>query len=430
MVSEHPPPPRRSSYAAAVSGEASQERQTTPPISRSPVRTASTTIPQRNLNPQTQRNYGAEDVENPFFLNANDNPSTILVSPPLLGSSNYSSWRISMRMALEIKNKWCIVDGSLSAPSMENNLYAAWRRCNLMVCSWIFRSVHSSIAQSIMHLDQASAVWNDLKKRFAQCDAQRISALQNDINNFKQGTMSVSDYYTRCVTMWEEMNALRPLPVCKCNPRCACDLMDTIRKEREIDQVICFLQGLSDDFNSLKSNVLVQDPLPEVDKVFVMAEKVERQISFTNLNINSLEVSQANMIQTTQTPTDEMIAAVNMNNNRRYMSAGGTKAKCVYCGMTGHTIDKCYKKHGYPPGWVPGYKSKTKQQNTTSAVNNMSDLGVSTDQFQKLMHALQSQMGQPSTSNTTAAISLVPNFKEENNEVCDSGTAWDDGWFS
>ncbi|XP_019173287.1 PREDICTED: uncharacterized protein LOC109168886 [Ipomoea nil] len=358
MVSE---PPRRFSYAAAVSGEGSHERNTASPLIRSPARNA-TSAPQRNSNLQTQRNYGTEDMENPLFLSVNENPSAILVSPPLVGSSNYTSWCISMRIALEVKNKWWIVNGSDSTPSRESIQYAAWRRCNLIVCSWIFKSIHTSIAQSVMHLDKARDVWEDLRKRFAQCDAQRISTLQNEINNLKQGNLSVSDYYTKCRTMWEEMNILRPLPICKCDPRCDCGLVDEIRRERDVDQLIRFLQGLKDDFNSLKSNVLVLDPLPEVYKVYVMAEKVERQIGMTNMNMSSLEVGQANAVQMNNIPAEEIVATVNNYNGKRYTNNGGNKPKCVFCGMMGHTIDKCYKKHGYPPGWVPGFKSKMKQQ--------------------------------------------------------------------
>ncbi|XP_031111968.1 uncharacterized protein LOC116015940 [Ipomoea triloba] len=160
-----------------------------------------------------QRSSVTEDLENPLSLNANDNSNMILVSPPLLGSRNYGSWCISMRNALEIKNKWSIVDGTITAPSRDQFQYAAWRRCNLMICSWIFKSVHASIAQSIMHLDKATDVWEDLQRRFSQCDAQKIAAVQNEIYNLKQGTLSVNEYYTRCRTLWEEMNALRPLPV-------------------------------------------------------------------------------------------------------------------------------------------------------------------------------------------------------------------------
>ncbi|CAL9225745.1 unnamed protein product [Arabidopsis halleri] len=30
---------------------------------------------------------------------------------------------------------------------------------------------------------------------------------------------------------------------------------------------------------------------------------------------------------------------------------------CTYCGQSGHVIQKCFKKYGYPPGYIPGYKS-------------------------------------------------------------------------
>ncbi|XP_031095197.1 uncharacterized protein LOC115999489 [Ipomoea triloba] len=280
----------------------------------------------------------------------------ILVSLPLLGSRNYGSWCISMRNALEIKNKWSIVDGTITAPSRDQFQYVAWRRCNLMICSWIFKSVHASIAQSIMHLDKAT-MYGKTCRGFSQCDAQKIAAVQNEIYNLKQGTLSVNEYYTRCRTLWEEMNALRPLLVCKCDPKCSCELVDGIRKDRDIDQVIRFLQGLTDDYNNLKSNVLVSDPLPEVYKVFTMAEKLERQIALANLDLGKLEVGQANAVAVHN--EHELVAAVNSYSGRN--SANQNKgAKCTHCGMSGHTVDKCFKKHGYPPGWIPGYKTRGK----------------------------------------------------------------------
>ncbi|XP_019177669.1 PREDICTED: uncharacterized protein LOC109172881 [Ipomoea nil] len=266
-----------------------------------------------------------------------------------------------------------------------------------------------------MHIESAVDVWEDLRKRFAQCDAQKISALQNEIYEAKQVNLSVSDYYTKCRTMWEQMNALRPIPSCKCEPKSVCDLIDIIRKEREIDQVIRFLQGLNDDYNGLKSSVLVMDPLLEVYKVYVMAKKVERQISAPILS--SIEISQANSVQNAHSSTEEMVAAMNSYNAKKYGSNAGNKPKCIFCGITGHTVDKCYKKHGYPPGWIPGYKSKMKQQSVAPVVSNSTDLGISSDQFQKLMIALQNQMGQqPTSSSATAAVSLIPKFTKNAEE--------------
>ncbi|XP_019152375.1 PREDICTED: uncharacterized protein LOC109149170 [Ipomoea nil] len=304
MVSEQ----WRTTCAAAVTsaGETSQGTNASSPIAQTPGQIALGAIPQGSPF-RSERNYIYE-LENPLFLSSSDSTYAVLVSPALSGSANYGSWSISMKIALEVKNKWTIVDGSTPPLNREHNLYVTWRRCNLMICSWIFKSVHPSIAQSVMHLDNAKSIWEDLRRRFSQQDAHKISSLQSEIYGLKQGSLSVSDYYTRCRTLWEEMNTLRPFPLCKCDPRCSCDLADIIRKERDTDQVIRFLQGLNDDYNSLKSNVLVLDPLPEVYKIFVMVEKLERQITLTNLSLAGPEVVQANAVQGSM--NDEIIAVV------------------------------------------------------------------------------------------------------------------------
>ncbi|XP_019192706.1 PREDICTED: uncharacterized protein LOC109186961 [Ipomoea nil] len=396
MVSER----RSGTYAAGVSGvgESDREAQASshPPAHNTPI-----TAPQRSL--FTQRNQTPKNLENPLLINVNENPNAILVSPALTGSPNYGTWSISMRIA----------------PANSQPEFPAWRRCNLIVCSWIFKAVHPSIAQSIIHMDKAKDVWEDLRRRFSQRDPHRISTLQSQIYTLRQGNMSVNEYYTKCKTLWEEMSDLRPLPICKCDPRCHCNVIDTIREEREVDLVIRFLQGLSDDYTSLRSGVLVMDPLPEVYKVFVMAEKLERQLNLEKLSLGSLEISHANSVQGSQ-QTEEIVAAINGYNGRRntgnYNSKGTTK--CIFCGMTRHIIEKCYKKHGYPPGWIPGYKSENKQNafaasvdtNSSSTVNNIADLGFTAEQMQKFMALFQSQCTQGVSPNTTATVSLVPNF--------------------
>ncbi|XP_019167827.1 PREDICTED: uncharacterized protein LOC109163532 [Ipomoea nil] len=221
-----------------------------------------------------------------------------------------------MRITLEVKNKWGLIDGSIAVPSRDSAQYPAWRRCNLFVCSWLFRSVHSTIAQSLMHFDKSRDIWEDLRRRFLQYDALRISILQNDIYNLKQQSLSVSDYYTKSRTLCEELNTLRPLPICK---------------ERDTDQVIRFLQGLNEDYNNLKSNILVLDPLPEIYKVFVMAEKLERQINLTNLSLGNMEINHANAAHTNQSVGEETTAATLNNFNDRRSNVN--KPKCTYCRM-------------------------------------------------------------------------------------------------
>ncbi|XP_019153543.1 PREDICTED: uncharacterized protein LOC109150021 [Ipomoea nil] len=376
MVSE----PWRATYAAAVSSNGESQPANpvrAPSMNPPPVAAVLQSVSQRNQ---------LEDMENPFYLNVNENPNSVLVSPPLVGSVNYGSWSISMQVALEVKNKWSLVDGSIETPDRDRIHYGAWKRCNLMIKAWILKAIHPSIAQSVMYMETAKDVWNDMRKLFSQRDPHRISILQNEIYGLKQGNLSVNEYYTKSKSLWEEMNELRPLPICKCNPHCSCNLIDEVRKDREVDQIIRFLQGLIEDYNSLKSNVLVLDPLPEMHKIFVMAEKFERQLNITN---PSLEINYANAVQNNQATTEEIVAMVNQYNSKKNMNhnGGNKNAKCTFCRMMGHTIEKCYKKHGYPPRWIPGFKSRG-----------------------------QSQSQNPSSM--TAVVSLVPKFDkaESHNE--------------
>jgi hypothetical protein len=62
-------------------------------------------------------------------------------------------------------------------------------------------SVEDSIAQSIVYLDNAIDVWNELKERFSRGDYIRISELQVEIYGLKQGTRSVSEYFTVLKTL-------------------------------------------------------------------------------------------------------------------------------------------------------------------------------------------------------------------------------------
>ncbi|KAA0035612.1 No apical meristem (NAM) protein [Cucumis melo var. makuwa] len=88
---------------------------------------------------------------------------------------------------------------------------------------------------------------------------------------------------------------------------------------------------------------------------------------------------------------------------------------CCYCGIKGHIADKCYKKHGYPPGYKPRNSnpitntSKTnKVANTNStAANHSPDFfsSLNSEQYSQLMtllnNHLQAAITAPITLTTT-----------------------------
>ncbi|RDX91664.1 hypothetical protein CR513_26313, partial [Mucuna pruriens] len=218
------------------------------------------------------------DNSSPYFMNANENPGAMLVSSPLTGD-NYHSWCRGMTVALRSKNKFQFVDGTLPRPMATDPNFQAWDRCNTMVLSWLFRSIHPSISESVMWMENALDVWKDLRERYYQCDIFRISELQEDMYMLKQGESSVTTYFTQLKTLWQELDNFRPIPSCKCVTQCSCTLIPTIENYREVDRVIRFLKGLNDDYSAVRSQIMLMDPLPTVNKVFSLLIQQERQLN-------------------------------------------------------------------------------------------------------------------------------------------------------
>lgn len=75
-----------------------------------------------------------------------------------------------MQRALCAKNKPAFIYGSITIPDIADLNRIAWEQCNFLVHSWIMNFFNGSIAQTIMFLENALDIWNDLKERFAKTD--------------------------------------------------------------------------------------------------------------------------------------------------------------------------------------------------------------------------------------------------------------------
>jgi len=155
-----------------------------------------------------------------------------------------------MQQALGTKNKLAFIDGSTLVPDNDNLNRVAWERSNHLIYSWILNSVSPQIAQTIIFHVRAIDVWEELKDRFSKADKICVSMLCSAINNLKQGSKFVLDYFTERKTLWEELNSHRPMPLSTCIHQCRCEIMCSSRYFRLEDQVIQFLTGLNDQFSS------------------------------------------------------------------------------------------------------------------------------------------------------------------------------------
>jgi len=140
------------------------------------------------------------DTESVFYVHPSEGPNSVVVAPPLDGS-NYLAWSRSMIRAFGAKNKLKFIDGSMEIPDEDDLNRSAWERCNHLIQSWIINSVSPQIAQTLVFHENAIDAWSDLKERFAKVDRIRIATLRSKINNLKQGSKTVLEYFTEMKTL-------------------------------------------------------------------------------------------------------------------------------------------------------------------------------------------------------------------------------------
>ena len=129
-----------------------------------------------------------------------------------------------------------------------------------------------------MWMENASDSWNTLKKHYYQGDVFRISDLQEEIYLLKQGDANITTYFTKLKGLIQELDNFRPIPSCTCAIVCSCELIPIVKSHREGDYVIRFLRGLNDQYSTVRSNIMMMGPLPDLDKVFYILIQQQRQL--------------------------------------------------------------------------------------------------------------------------------------------------------
>ncbi|KAK4384525.1 Retrovirus-related Pol polyprotein from transposon RE1 [Sesamum angolense] len=73
-----------------------------------------------------------------------------------------------------------------------------------------------------------------------------------------------------------EMSELKPVPQCTCHG-CTCGASKAMTDMASFTQLMQFLMGLSDVFDSVRHQLLVMDPVPSINKAYDMVQSVEKQ---------------------------------------------------------------------------------------------------------------------------------------------------------
>ena len=290
-------------------------------------------------NPQFLDHY-----ENPYYLHSSDHAGLVLISDRLSSGAEFHSWKRSIRMALNVRNKLGFIDGTIPKPPDSHRDAGSWSRCNDMVATWIMNSVSKKIAQSLLYMSTAESIWKNLLVRFKQDDAPRVYEIEQRLGTIQQGSMDVTTYYTELVTLWEEYKNFIDLPVCTCG-RSECNAAALWEKLQERSRVMKFLMGLNESYDASRRQILMIKPIPSLEDVSNMITQDERQKS-----IKPAVKSDAVIFQTMGSASE----SVSINTPVLPAAQHGYRPKqrplCTYCGQYGHILQKCFKIHGYPPG--------------------------------------------------------------------------------
>jgi len=264
-------------------------------------------------------------------VHPSEGPNSLVITPKLNGS-NYLAWNRSMQHALGAKNKFVFIDGSIPIPDIGDLNQQACEWCNHLLHSSIFYFVSESIMQIIVFHDTALSTWEDLKERFAKVDRVRISSSRSTINNLKQGTKTVLEYFIEIIRLWDELNSHRPISNFTCVHPCRFGSIRLAKLYRSEDQIFQFLIDLNESFSDVKTQILLMDHLPSINKVCSLVVQEESQ----------------NDVVSNPITIDECSIYVNASNARKFYpcskrSTGNANSKngsrfCTFCNCHNQTV--------------------------------------------------------------------------------------------
>ncbi|XP_010539135.1 PREDICTED: uncharacterized protein LOC104813264 [Tarenaya hassleriana] len=364
--------------------------------------------------PEVAAPNALDPYANPLYLHAADSSSISLVTDRLVDESNYNVCATSIVQILTAKNKLGFIFGTVPQPPEKSSDYGAWLRCNAMVGTWINNSVTPEVKSMIIYIPDAHKKWLTLETRYKQKNTSKKFHIEQQIELLQQGAMDLNAFFTKLNSLWEELKMHDPVPICTCG-FCSCNSKGRLTEYLDKKNVVSFLMKLNESFHLARRQILMLDPLPDISRVY------------------SMITQEAHQRQALPAVPDSVAFQAHSASAYRPRSSQPSKSRpyCTHCGLQGHTISRCYKLHGYPPGVHPsgnksgllptpklGFSDKTQPSvnmvdvetsgSQSSAVTSLGDSHLA--QAQVLFDQFQAQLKGLSTlaSDSNVAAAAIP----------------------
>ncbi|KAF3782241.1 hypothetical protein EJ110_NYTH28026 [Nymphaea thermarum] len=242
-----------------------------------------------------------------------------------MNGGNYEMWAMQVKRTLIAHDKEHLI--LEPEPVQKVGKYTTWFKDNSLVMVWIVGTLSQDIVNEVLHKESEKDMWDSLAATYSQArNETRIMQLYHDIHQMRQDGRPLHTYYSSLKSMFERLNSY--FPACKCEQQ---------KAYRDMLMVGVFLSGLDSVYESAKNQMLTSPSIPPIDEAYSRLSRIP---------IPALTVPDT---------TSAMLATRGRGGSFFARGRGGrgrgnttSRPVCQFCHRIGHTVDKCWQKHGRP----------------------------------------------------------------------------------
>ncbi|KAB2603950.1 hypothetical protein D8674_038728 [Pyrus ussuriensis x Pyrus communis] len=182
-----------------------------------------------------------------------------------------------------------------------------------------------------------------------------------------------------------------------------------------------FLMGLNDSYATVRSNTLLLEPLPTVNKAYSLVLRHERQLEVSNGKGTAQPEAAVFAVKTTNREAeseDHGTRCGKCNKTNHTTKNCRAHLKCTFCGWKGHTFDFCRKRKAAAEV-EQGRPSKGNQVMTNDKRDVMPNFPFSQEDCKQILQLLNK-------SKSSSFVNQVGN--SSNSEELSGPTLGEDDW--
>ncbi|KAM0826787.1 hypothetical protein ACQ4PT_068640 [Festuca glaucescens] len=270
----------------------------------------------------------------------------------LSGPGNYISWAHHARLILSSHGH----DDLLTADENVKEKGSANKQVNDRVLVWLLGSMEPSVREQVETMTSVAEVWSSLETQFAgKSNKMQANRIMHELVNLKQHSRSVTEYAGEMKRLYRDLHYYHPFE--------PLDKKDLAIHHKWFEPIVSkiFLDGLDEKINLRRQLIFSNPAWPPLEDIVASVLEEETRLNGENGDNQKSEDARAAM------------SLQSLHTSSRGVYDDKNNWFCDYCKKKGHTKEKCFKLHGFPPNWQKGRSKqggalggKWKQANHTS----------------------------------------------------------------